>query len=137
MKTMDVTLHLQEGKLAVPGLDLEKMPLPNVGDFVNSRTIRPDGVCILRVPREAITATGLALPESARESRNVGWVLTVGPKVENVKPRDIVSFLPINFQIDDEATKAVVKFGGNRKTRDTEIGWAIESELERIVPPME
>ena len=142
MQTIDVTPYLAKNrhgntKLAIADVNFSKMRAPDLGDFGRSRTVRPDAVCIFRIPREAISAGGIELVTSAQKTRNVGWVLAVGPEVSVVARGMIVSFLPINFQVDEEATGALIVNGTNAETRETEIGWAIESELERIVPPKE
>ena len=69
-------------------------PILNNGEIKMSIGIEPLGEMVLIELEQAAekTASGLMLPEAAREKMNVGTVVAAGPESENVKAGDKIVY---------------------------------------------
>ncbi len=96
--------------------------------------LRPlsDRIVVKPIEREAKTASGIILPESAREKPQEGEVLAVGPGARNEKGEH----MPLDIHVGDTVLYAKyagteVKLNGNEKLlilRESDILAVVEEE---------
>lgn len=51
-----------------------------------------DRVVILRISSETKSKGGIIIPDTAQEKAHLGWVVSVGPDVDNTKSGELINF---------------------------------------------
>ena len=135
MNTVNMKQFLLEGvDFNLPGFDLEAMPLPDRTDQSIWEFIAPESVMIWRWPKDALSAQGIILPDQAQEQKPAGWVIGVGPGCKRLALGDCVTFLPINYSVEDGLSSQLFPHTviGGCKVYATDIGQAMEADLGQM-----